>query len=139
MKKLSLAFAALVSILMVKPGICSSLQEPPRCPNVIGIHAVGVSQTVAELIDGFWIAGRRNQKYDTTTNWTFLMTNIPATSATEAYVKASSSLPSLRFDIGPLMGPIGKWICYYHTAEGYRAMTITPPIAQVQDASFANS
>lgn len=139
MKKISLAFTAVCGLFMLSQGICSTLQEPARCPNIIGIQAVGVSQTVTEVIDGFWLAGRRSQQYDTNSYWTFLMTNIPATSATEAYVKASTSLSTLRFDIGPLMGPLGKWICYYHTAEGYRAMTINPPIAQVQDSLFVNS
>lgn len=113
-----------------------STLQPNQCPTAAAIAAVGVSQNAVELSNGQWLTGRRNQLYNTTSRWTLLMGNITANTRIQAYERATASLSTLTFMFGPVQGPLGKWVCHYHTATGYETMTVNPPIAQAQDQSF---
>lgn len=107
-----------------------TVPQPQICPSVAEIQAVGVSNTPAQDSDGLWFTGRRDQLYNTGSRWSFIIGKITATSTTDAYNKANLGLGSLSFELGPVVGPIGKWVCYYRTANfGYQAIAVNPPIA----------
>jgi len=108
--------------------------EPQKCPSEASIKAYGVSRTLISIREGLWTAGRRNFIYDTTDPWSFVMTDIPATTISEGYDKAVIGLSTLQLQLGPTIVQFDKWACLYSTIEGYSAATITPPIVMV-DAS----
>ena len=112
--------------------------EPQRCPRADEIKNVGVSHKMVEESTSFWFTGRRNQRYNTSSNWTFIIAKIPAVSVDEAYGKAVDGLQSLNFDLGPVVGPVGKWLCYYHNTKGYPAVAIYPPVAENLYSQFIN-
>lgn len=128
-------------------GLCLSLTqiaqaaptpEPQVCPSVAAIQAIGVSRNVVQDNDGLWMAGRRDQKYNTNNDWTFILGKIPAPTASSAYNRAVVALQSLNFQLGPLNGPLGKWICWYSTSQGFTAVAINPPIANNNPSIFLN-
>lgn len=132
--------AALSCTLITVSGEAKTLDAPPnKCPTAEAVRSIGVSQNAVEMSNGLWLTGRRNQLYNTTSRWTLLMGNISANTRTQAYAKATDALSSLAFDIGPVQGPLGKWVCYYHNTYGYTTMTLNPPIAQAQDLTFINA
>src|SRR5207249_1859529 len=88
--------------------------EPQKCPHAAQIKSVGVSHNMVQDSDGLRITGRRNQTYGTGSQWTFILAKIPASSVDHAYNKAVDALNSLTFNLGPVMGPLGKWVCYYN-------------------------
>lgn len=110
--------------------------QPQVCPTVAEIKAGGVSHNVAQEATGQWFTGRRNQTYGTGDHWTFILGKITATTVDDAYNKAVTSLDSLVFQLGPVIGPIGKWVCYYNNIQGYTAVAVNPPVATVQAKSF---
>lgn len=132
--RLTLSLSA--ALLLVNPAHADDGFPPPPsvCPNVIALQAVGVSQNVVQDNQRLWYTGRRNQKYATPNNWTFIIGKIPAANTSEAYTKAVIGMNTLSFQLGPFMGPIGKWICLYNTAEAYTAVTVYPPIATFKNA-----
>jgi hypothetical protein len=100
---------------------------PQKCPSVPAIQAVGVSRVVIQ-IDNRWFAGRRQQHYDTTEAWSFIVANINATDAKEAYNIAAANLPSLAFRMGPFEAS-DHWVCLYNTdLNDLPAITVTNPI-----------
>ena len=107
-----------------------TVAQPQNCPSVAEIQAVGVSNTPVQDSDGLWFTGRRDQVYNTGSRWSFVIGKISATSTSDAYNKANLGLNTLSFELGPVVGPIGKWVCYYRTTNfGYQAIAINPPIA----------
>ena len=122
-------FAATILALSLPQLVQAAIPpQPQRCPTAAAIQAVGVSRNMIQDNDGLWVTGRRNQKYGTTDDWTFLIGKFPATTANQAYTKAVTAMTTLNFQMGPLNGPLSKWICWYSTAEGYTATAINPPI-----------
>lgn len=109
--------------------------EPSVCPDVAAIKAIGVSPNAFQNSDQLWLTGRRDQKYGTVNNWTFIIGEIAAVSSTDAYNKATLALNSLKFELGPLKAPLGKWVCFYNTAQAYPAVAIYPPIATLKGAT----
>ena len=104
--------------------------HPQKCPDISDIQAVGVSHNAAQDTDGLWFTGRRSQIYHTGSAWTFVIGKITATTVNDAYSKATTGLSTLAFALGPVMGPVGKWVCYYRTGlNGYPAVAVYPPIA----------
>ena len=85
--------------------------EPQHCPSAASIISVGVSHNMVEDSDGLWFTGRRNQKYDTCNNWTFILAKISANSVNDAYSQAIGGLSTVSFQLGPYVGPIGKGVC----------------------------
>ena len=69
--------------------------EPQHCPSAASIISVGVSHNMVEDSDGLWFTGRRNQKYDTCNNWTFILAKISANSVNDAYSQAIGGLSTL--------------------------------------------
>lgn len=135
MKK-SLLISSLIGAVYLSPAF--ALQQPPqpqKCPSASAIQAVGVSRTVIET-SNLWFTGRRHQNYDTTDAWTFVLGNIVATGANDAYNKAVVGLTSLSFPTGPMVGPLSKWLCLYTTLEGYTGVAITTPIALNQAQAY---
>ena len=112
--------------------------EPQVCPRASDIRAIGVSHNMVEEGHHLWFTGRRDQKYGTTSNWTFLMGKIPATSVNDAYGKAVVALTTLQFSGGPVIGPLDKWVCYYRNDKGYPAIAVNPPIARFNEQHFIN-
>lgn len=112
--------------------------EPQICPSVASIRAVGVSRVVFQDNELFWVAGRRDQKYGTPNDWTFLIGRIVAANIDDAYQKATLGLNSLKLEIGPVTGPVGKWVCFYSTSQGYPAAAINPNIASNQFSLVLN-
>lgn len=102
--------------------------RPMKCPSPSAIQLVGVSQNAIEN-NKLWFTGRRHQNYDTTTPWTFLLGNIVANNAHDAYVKGTAALAHLSYPTGPLAGPLDKWMCVYSTLEGYTGVVLTTPLA----------
>lgn len=109
--------------------------QPQKCPDPAAIRAVGVSRTVLQS-SNLWFTGRRHQSYNTRDAWTFVLGNITATSASDAYNKAAVGLTSLSFPLGPIVGPLSKWLCLYTTNEGYTGVAITSPIALTNANQF---
>lgn len=128
-KYLPLASLASVVLLVAPIAEAQSIPQPQMCPSAANIRAVGVSRNTIQDGNGLWITGRRNQAYGTTNQWTFLLGNIPASNISDAYNKAAAALPSLILLVGPVKDTLGRWSCVYNTAQGYMAVTITPPIA----------
>ena len=102
--------------------------QPQKCPGVAAIQGIGVSRTVLQS-SNLWFTGRRHQLYDTSDAWTFVLGNIVATSANDAFNKATAGLATLSNPLGPIVGPLSKWLCVYTTYEGYTGVAITSPIA----------
>lgn len=130
-KQLFLSASAILALSV--SSMTFATPQPQICPSVSAIQAVGVSRTVIKL-DNRWYAGRRNQMYDTTDAWSFIIGNMNVVTANDAYNAATTALPSLVFRMGPFTGPIGKWVCLYNTDESFPAVAVTTPIA-VNDAA----
>lgn len=113
----------------------SVMADPQFCPDISSIKAVGVSTTVIQ-VDNVWVSGRRNQLYNTADHWTFLLGNIIAPTANDAYHIAVNALSTLRFQVGPIKQVGGKFVCVYSTAPGYPAVTVTTPIALQQGYGY---
>ncbi len=126
--KLFTALSIPLSLLSFNQAIAASPQ-PQMCPQASAIRAVGVSQNMVDEGNNLWFTGRRNQNYGTASKWTFVMSKIPSTSVNDSYSKAVDALASLSFTVGPVMGPIGKWVCYYRNDRGYSSVAVNPPIA----------
>lgn len=102
---------------------------PQICPSANAIQSVGVSRTVVQASNnGLWMAGRRNQQYNTNDHWTFILGNIVAANVSDAYDKAAAGLATLSFQLGPFLAQ-EHWLCLYNTVEGYLGAAITPTIA----------
>ena len=128
-KKLLITLTLPLSFLINAPSMAFPIQ-PQKCPSISEIQSVGVSHHVAQDNDGLWFTGRRSQTYHTGSNWTFVIGKITATAVDDAYSKAVAGLGVLSFELGPVMGPIGKWVCYYRTTQfGYTAVAVNPPVA----------
>lgn len=138
MKKLLLLFTLPFSFLLATAHAMTFQHEPQVCPKANAIKTIGVSHNVVQNSTGLWFTGRRNQHYDTIHHWTFLIGNIPAISVDHAYQKASHAMETLSFQLGPIQGPLGKWLCLYTTAQGYEAVTIFPAIANNNASLFLN-
>lgn len=110
--------------------------QPQICPSAASIQAIGVSHKMVQESNSLWFTGRRDQFYDTHSRWTFVIGKIAATSVDDAYQKAVLNLNSLTFQMGPVEGPVGKWVCYYHANYGADAVAVNPPIARNLDQSF---
>lgn len=115
-----------------------AIAEPQNCPDVSAMKSAGVSKNVLTLHSGLWLAGRRDQLYNTPNHWAFLVGNIKADNATQAYSSAAKSLDSLIFAFGPFLGPLGKWICTYTNAQGYTVVTLTPPLLGSLNSQYLN-
>lgn len=101
--------------------------KPKKCPSEAAIRAVGIS--VVQPNNGTWVAGVLSNKYNTNEVWMFAVGDIVANNEADARAKAVDSLNSLALVQGPI--PVTQyqvWACLYHTAQGYRAVTITPPL-----------
>lgn len=107
---------------------------PQNCPSVAAIQAVGVSMNAFQDDDGLWFTGRRNQMYGTSSNWTLIVGGIAASSSNDAFSKATATLSGLRFAVGPVAGPLGKWLCYYQPVSNYAVVTVNPPITMLNTA-----
>ena len=125
-KQLSLAIA-LASLAGLNVGFAASV-IPVTCPSAIAIKVLGVSSNVVQ-VNNAWFAGRRNELYGTTNRWSFAITNIIASDASDAFIKASRAIESLTFQAGPIPGPLNKVVCAYNTAQGYAAYAVSPPVA----------
>ena len=130
MKRISLVCSLLV--LLLSSSIVNAM--PKDCPNAVEIQAIGISTNVIK-INNAWFAGRRNQAYGTPDNWTFIIANIMATDALDAYKKAAKALQSLAFLAGPAPGSSGKFVCAYNTVEGYSAFAMTPAAIDIATAA----
>jgi hypothetical protein len=110
--------------------------QPSICPTVAALSSLGVSRTTL-AINSLWFAGRRNQKYGTANNWTFIVGDIPAVDVNDAFLKATSSLPSLFLQAGPFFdSEFDRWLCIYGNAKGYPSIAFNPPLVGM-DASIA--
>lgn len=119
-----------LSLLAFETKAMDPLQPIPQiCPSVSAIQSVGVSQNVTQDDVGQWVTGRRNQSYGTGSSWTFIVARIDAVSVADAYSKATMALSTLMFQLGPVMGPLGKWVCYYSVDQDYTVVAINPAIA----------
>lgn len=107
----------------------AAVPQPQMCPQASAIKAVGVSHNMVDEGNSLWFTGRRNQNYGTASSWTFVMSKIPSTSVNDSYSKAVTALSTLASSGGPVMGPIGKWVCYYRNDKGYPSIAVNPPIA----------
>ncbi len=112
--------------------------QPQVCPDVASIQNVGVSHRMVQETSFNWFTGRRDQKYNTDYNWTFLIGKIPAATVDQAYNLAVLGLSSLSFTLGPVIGPLEKWVCYYSNAEGFPAVAVSPPIGFNNPSIFFN-
>lgn len=107
---------------------------PQICPSANAIRTVGVSRNVVQATNnGLWIAGRRNQKYGTNNNWTFVLGNIRANNVSDAYDKAVIGLTTLAFQLGPFLAQ-EHWLCLYNTIEGYMGLAVNPPVLSFSKA-----
>ncbi len=132
MKRIGLACSLLIPLL----GVNIANAMPKDCPNAVEIQAVGVSTNVVKF-NNAWVAGRRNQMYGTPNHWTFLIVNIIAKDALDAYKKGAKALESLVFQAGPFSSPDGKTsVCAYNTHEGYSAFAMTPPSSLTEAATY---
>lgn len=132
-KKNLMVSALFLTSIMATSSLYATLPPLPlKCPGVMSIQSVGVSVNTVK-VDNAWFAGRRNQMYDTTDHWTFILGNIQAADTAEAYAKAVLAMVSLNFQVGPQIGS-NKWVCLYNTLQGYPAIAITTPIG-FHDAS----
>lgn len=127
-------FTILLSILLGATSpktVAFIIPDPKRCPTPQELQAVGVSKNAVQDFDGLWFTGRRNQSYGTGSDWTFIVGKIDAIDRLDAYSKGSLTVNALKTYFGPIMGPMGKWICYYIPSNStpYRAVTVNPPIA----------
>jgi len=103
---------------------------PEKCPGVGSINAAGLNPNAVERdASGLWAVAMMKNKYDTKDFWTFVVGNIMASDASDAYRKATASLTSLNFINGPYPVPqIHRWACAYSTAAGYPARAVTPTL-----------
>jgi len=124
------AFSFPLCLLLISTQANSIVPEPQVCPSAASIQAVGVSHKMVQESNDLWFSGRRNQFYDTHSHWTFVIGKIAASSVDDAYNKAVLNLNSLTFQMGPVEGPVGKWVCYYHASFGADAVAVNPPIAR---------
>lgn len=129
MKKIGLISSLLISLVSAN----MAYAMPKDCPTAVAIQGVGVSTNVVKF-NNAWLVGRRDQMYGTPNHWTFLIINIPAATANEAYMKGAKALQSLVFQAGPFNGPDGKAMCAYNTMEGYSAFALNPPSSFVTAA-----
>lgn len=122
-------FTAL-SILALATTANALPNKPAKCPGVGSLIIGGLSrQSVEKAADGLWAVGLRKNKYDTKDTWTFVVGRIIASDANDAYTKAAGSLNSLSLIQGPIyVAQTGKWTCYFNTAPGYLAVTVSPSI-----------
>jgi hypothetical protein len=134
--KLNRGLLLSATLLIITNSLYALSPQPENCPEARVIKQVGVSQTVLK-VDNSWVAGRRNQRYETHDHWSFVMSNIHAANATDAFHTAQSALRSLNFQVGPVSSG-DKWICVYNTIEGYPAYTITTPIALENSKSYTH-
>lgn len=134
-KKLVLIVTSFLALLFTTVSFARP-PEPAVCPTVAALAAAGVSRTTID-INRLWFAGRRNNKFATVDNWTFIVGNIPAVDVNDAYVKATASLPSLFLQAGPFYdSEWNRWVCVYGTIQGYPAITMNPPLVAM-DKSLA--
>lgn len=129
MKKTVNGLFALSFLLGISPAFADPEAPPQVCPSVAAIQSIGVSQNATQESTGLWFTGRRNQSYGTGSQWTLLMGNISAQSVAQAYLKANDALSSLFFQVGPVVGPMGKWLCYYNNSAGYSTIAVYPAVA----------
>lgn len=103
--------------------------EPAKCPGTSTIASVGIENVEQDHQDGTWGGGVAGNNYDTTDRWTFAVIGITANDASDARVKAVASLKSLQFKHGPIaFEDFDIWACFYKTAQGYNAVTVTPAL-----------
>ncbi|HTM62990.1 MAG TPA: hypothetical protein VL360_00660 [Gammaproteobacteria bacterium] len=119
-----------ISILTMTVTAYATPVSPGKCPGVGSIHAAGLNPNAVERdANGLWAVAMMKNKYDTNALWTFVVGNIMASDAADAYRKATASLTSLNFEKGPYPVPqIGRWACAYSTAAGYPSRAVTPAL-----------
>lgn len=125
--KAKLVIAA--SILAATTAAHAFPPKPAKCPSVASLAAAGLSRQVIskDPSTDLWVVGIMKHPYDTTNNWTFLVSRIRANDGNDAFNKATGSLSSLFFQEGPVaLTQIGKWGCSYGTSWGYTAVAYTP-------------
>jgi hypothetical protein len=128
-KLLMLATTAIV--LLASPFAMARPPQPSVCPTVSAISTPGVSRNTIE-IDQLWFAGRRHMTYQTGNEWTFVMGNIPAVNANDAFLKASDNLITLFLQAGPFFDyEWNRWVCLYATGAGYPAVAMNPPLVSL--------
>ena len=114
-----LAFAFTANELPPQPGVC---------PAVSAIKPIGVSHSTRQVAK-MWFAGRRNNLYGTSDQWTFIVGNIAAANTTDAFDKAMVGLKTLSFQTGPFYDvQWNRWFCLYNTNGGLPALAINPPL-----------
>lgn len=129
MKKFLLSIGLPLSLALVNPAMAFSFSDKPsQCPSAAAIQQAGLDLTVEDTSKGFWFSVALAEDYDTDDTWSFVIAEIEATSQEDAQSKAIKGLDSLQLAVGPIKGPLGKWICQYQTQEGYFAAAINPPI-----------
>ena len=108
--------------------------KPSKCPGVSAISSVGI-QIAQPGDNGTWVAGVLSNRYDTTDAWTFAVGDISASSEQDAKAKATDSLSSLNFKMGPIpVTQYNVWACLYTTSQGYRAIAVTPSLGLVSSS-----
>jgi hypothetical protein len=117
-------------------------QQPANCPSVALIKPQGVSHNTIQ-INKLWFAGHRAYTYNTPDEWTFVVGNIPAIDAVDAFNKGMFSLKTLTFQSGPFYeAQLNRWVCSYASAGvGYPALAFNPPLissASNLQAEFKN-
>jgi hypothetical protein len=115
--------------------------KPAKCPGAAAINSVGLSKdVVAQDKDGLWVVGVMKNKYDTKDAWTFVVGRIDAKDAKDAFKKASATLPTLKFQQGPIaIQQLNKWGCAYSTDAGYVAISVTPQLQGMSLSSVSHS
>lgn len=133
MKKSLRVALTLLSVVTLNSAFALTL--PRDCPDTVEIKAVSVSSNVLK-INNVWVAGRRDQTYGTPDHWTFLIANIHAKNAMDAYRKATRAVESVTFQAGPLPVSNNRLMCTYSTVEGYTALAVTPAIGLREAANI---
>lgn len=133
MKKYILA--VLMSALFTQTALAIAPTRPDKCPGAVAIKNYGVSRNTIQLSQ-VWFAARRSFTYDTTNLWSFVMGNINATGANDAYNKATAALNTIFLQVGPFFDSTSeRWVCLYGTLQGYPAITAFPPLIAALDGN----
>lgn len=120
---------ASLALLITQTTLAATPVEPSTCPSVDAFKNTGVS-TVEKNEDGLWVGFEWKNYYGTENEWSFMISNIKASFASEALSKANAVIADLEFWRGPF--PISTdpndpmWVCMYGAQGKLAAYAITP-------------
>ncbi len=131
MKKNLLCMLSAIAVSVASQIAVAALPIPPQpnvCPSVAAIKPIGVSHNTRRIAK-LWFAGRRSNAYQTANLWTFIVGDIPAKDAVEAFQKAMFGLKTLSLQTGPFYDiQWNRWVCLYATEGGLPAVAMNPPL-----------